>query len=279
MTRFARTLIVALAAFAVAVGTLTADAQQRRGGGQRGGPGGPGFGGRGGFPGGGSPVFLLMRSQVADELKLTEEQTEQIRNIMREGMGDRRERRPEGEQPTEEEREKAREEARKRAEGLLKQLKEKVLSAEQGKRLDQVVMWVEGPRVLASDKVVQALGITDTQKGQIDAVLKEMEAKMEAAMQKLRDSRTEGQDFRALFQKGAEFRDQLQKETAKKLMPILSEEQTNTFKQMMGAPFKLESRMPDFRGRGPQGRGQRPQGQDRQGRGDRRPGERQRPQA
>jgi len=270
MTRFSRTLIVALAALAVAVGTLTADAQ-RRGGGPRGGPGGPGMGGRFGGGPGGSPLFLLMNPQVAEELKLGEEQVAQVRNIMREAMGSFRGRRPEGERPSEEEREKARQEFQKRAEGLMKQLKEKVLSAEQATRLDQIMMWVQGPSVLASDKVVQALGITDTQKEQIEAVLKEMNAKMEEAMRKLRDSRTEGQDFRALFEKGREIRDQLQKEAAQKLLPILSEEQKNKFKEMMGPRFKLEPR-------GPQGRGgPRPQG--RQGRGGGRPGQGQRPRA
>lgn len=282
MTRLAGLYRLGLAALAVAVVSMSVNAQPPGGG--RGGPGGPGggpgFGGRG--PGGGGTLGLLMIPQVREELDVTDEQMEKLRQKgeqLREQMRGLFPDREALANLSDEERrarfEKAREESEKKVNAALKE----VLVPAQIERLEQIELQQQGTRALLTDKVVKALKITPEQKTKLEKIGDEGREQMRGMFEGMRGLRDMPQDQRD--KKMAELRekgDQLRKESEKKAMAVLSDDQKTALGKMMGKPFEMprpEGRPGggrSFRGRGGDGqRGPRGQGQRDGGNGRNRP--------
>ena len=221
-----------LAVFAAAIVAFVGSSAQA----QRRGP-------RGGFGGPGGKLMMLQSEEVRKELEIVPDQQKELeklrdemRNQMREtftGMRDL---------PEDQRRaafDKMREKMREAAQEMEKKVN-KVLLPNQIERLNQLDLQTQMRRrgtdgALGSEAVVKALGITDAQKKQLQEVAAEAQKEMQATMEKARE------------------------EARKKVMAVLTPEQQNTLKKMIGEQFQ----MPDRGMRGT--RGNRPGG-DRPGR-------------
>lgn len=176
------------------------------------------FGGRGGVSG----TTLVQQKSVQEELKLSEEQIEKLKQVgtkLREsfggGGGDR-------------------EEARKKFEEV-RQVAEKdmagILSADQSKRLKEIVLQQTGPLALARPEIAKEVGLADDQQAKVKEIADAY------------SSETRGQ-----FQPGGggdreearKKRETLRKDTNDKLLAILKDDQKKAWEKLMGEPFKGE---------------------------------------
>jgi len=203
-----RATLMALTVAAIAVFSTEARAQRPRSG---------GFGG--GF---GSPLFLLSVESVQKELKLTPEQTtgaEAICEKQRESFGGFRD-------LTQEERRAKFEEMTKASDEAI----DKLLDADQRKRLDQIFLQVRGSRAFEDPKVSAALKLTDLQKDEIETIQQDALAEFEAL-------RAEGfgDEQRKKFEA-------IRESTKTKALEVLTDEQRKTWTEMIGEPFTGELR-------------------------------------
>jgi Spy/CpxP family protein refolding chaperone len=253
MFRRCRLEVIGLAVVCVLAASITAEGQQRRGDGPRGGFDAAGGGGRGLN----SPLMLLRSEQVQQELKLSEAQktrlqelNEKIRAEMRERFsGTNEQSREERRARMEQMREQMQKEAETRAAETFKQVAE-ILEPEQLKRLKQIQLQQEGPAALRRAEVAEAIGLTAEQKAQLDKLATETEE----ATRKLREgtenlSREQRRErFDELRQKSQELRDQF----GKNAMALLQPEQKQKLAELFGEPFELD-RSQLFQNRGREG--------------------------
>ena len=236
MARIPRWLVV-MVALVLVVGMLaTAQAQPPDRG-----PGRPGGGFRVGI------TQLLQNEAVQKELKLGEEQINQLKDI-RDEM-----RKSEG-RPTPE----------KLAE-IEKQVKD-ILEPEQLKRLEEIRLQfdlrMQGVRALSEGDLAEKLGITDEQKEKLNKIGEESRAKIGEAF-----PRPEGGDRPQLTDEQRAARmtkmQELRKEAYEQAIKVLTPEQKEKLDGMTGKEFKIDMQgmMGGMRGPG-QGRGER--GRDRQ---------------
>ncbi|MBX7166357.1 MAG: hypothetical protein K1X74_08395 [Pirellulales bacterium] len=193
----------------------------RRGGGDRG-FGGPRFGG---------PVMLLMQESVRKELNLAQEQLDKLTEL----LDEQREAFEESRELSQEERRAAFEDMRKKTNDMLAQL----LSGDQLKRIKQIGWQQQGPQAFSDPEVAQALALTDEQQQKIA----EIEEESRAAMRKLFEGGGEGN--REGMRAKAE---ELRKQTGERLLAVLTEPQQESWKSLVGEPFKGEMRRPGFGG-------------------------------
>ncbi len=181
-------------------------------------------GGRGGA-GGTMSVTIAQQKSVQDELKLTADQIEKLKQVgekMREAFG----RRGDGGD---------REEARKKfAEATQAAEKEMagILSAEQTKRLKEITLQQAGPMALARPEVAKDVGLTDDQLAKIkeitDAYASETRAQFQAG--------GGGGDREEARKK----RETLRKDTGDKVLALLKDDQKKAWEKLVGEPFKGE---------------------------------------
>jgi hypothetical protein len=113
---------------------------------------------------------------------------------------------------------------------------DELLDSVQRKRLQEILIQINGPRALEDSDVVAELGLSEEQKAKLAAA---DEANMQAFEKSVRES---GQDD--WRQRAGELTD----EADKRLLAVLDEKQQATFKQMEGEPFEVDlSQL--FRGR------------------------------
>lgn len=230
---------------------------------------------------GGGVAGLLFRRNVQEELKLSEDQLEQLRalgekmreqggDVMREAMeklGGRealRELEPEERRAKfEKMMEEFRPEMEKRAKEMEDQIAE-ILEGPQFKRLKQIEVQLQGIDALVRDDIIQALELTEAQQKEIKGILEERNSKRQEL----------GEQMRGAFQGG--FRDMSEQERAqtrekmgqmrakgeainneaqKKAMGVLTDDQKAKLPNLMGEPF--EFRRP---GEGRPGEGRRRDG-------------------
>lgn len=182
-------------------------------------------GGRGGA-GGASGVTLVQQKSVQDELKLSEEQIEKLKQVgakMREsfggggGGGDREEARKKFEE--------ARQAAEKDMNGIL--------SADQSKRLKEITLQQTGPLALARPEVAKEVGLSDDQQAKVkeitDAFMSEMRGQFQAGG-------GGGGDREEARKKMATLR----KDTGDKVLAVLKDDQKKAWEKLVGEPFKGE---------------------------------------
>lgn len=252
MTRLSWFYRFGLAALAVALVSLTVNAQPRGGRGGR--PGG--FGG--GFGGGASG--LLAMPEVQKELDLTQDQLtklQEARGKLMESMRSEGGPRPERgsfRDMSEEERQKFMADMQKRAQEMEKKadaMVKEILLPNQYERLEQLTLQRQGVRALSDPKVIEALKITPEQQAELTKISEEVRNQM---MELFRGGgRDASEEQRA---QNREKMETLRSDMEKKAMGVLSAEQKQELGKLMGKPFEFPER-----GRGPGG--------DRGGRGDR----------
>jgi hypothetical protein len=206
---------------------------------------GRGRGGPGGRRGGGgqtSPSQLLRRDDVRQELELTEEQLESLRELGQDRMGgrSREELREEFEGLSQEERREKMQEMRTEREESMKVKMSEILLPFQVERLTQISNQMSarsGANSLTNGALAEKLKITDEQK-----------EKIKEKAEKLQNEFSE---------KVAEMRAKMQEE----ILGELSSTQRREYEEMMGDKFEFQDNRGDRGDRGERG--------DRGGRGDR----------
>ncbi len=216
---------------------LSAQEQPRPG---RGGPGGPrGFGS--------SPLMLVRMAEVRQELKTTDEQNEQLDQLMADVQSQMQAQfagfnQQEFQNLPQEEQQKRREEFRKKMEEVNKSAEAKlgtILKAEQNQRLKELRLQREGIEAFARPEVAQELGLTQEQQGKIRQVMQESRPQPGALgnLQSLSE-----EDRRKLFEEMRAKREKAQQD----ILAVLSDEQKAQWAKMKGAEFKF----PAFQGGG-----------------------------
>ena len=197
-----------------------------------GGPGGFGGGMMGG-PGGGF-LGLLRNQDVQNDLQLTTDQKDKLRDAAQ-GMGNMRER-MQGLQdlPQEERREKMQEIMKEVQEKTEKQLAE-ILQPAQLQRLKEIRLQVIGAAALALPEVAKALDITAEQTEKLKAIQQDMQDKMREAMQGAADLSQEErrEKMRTMMQQGM-------KDAAAKALEILTPQQKEAFEKLKGKKLDID---------------------------------------
>jgi len=209
------------------MGLLAVSATAQRGG------GGQGPGGRQGFGMMASPR-LLLNPQVQAELKITEEQVAKVREALGGpggpggrggfggGAGGGGGRGALGGDPQQREQMRLEQE---------KKIKE-ILSAEQFKRYQEISLQQEGPAAFARKEVADKLGLSDSQRQKVNAILEEQRATMRDMFQ----GGGGGGDRQAMM----ETMQKLREETNAKLLAVLTAEQKKVWEGMLGKPFQFQ---------------------------------------
>ncbi|MFA0766591.1 MAG: hypothetical protein BDTLLHRC_001544 [Candidatus Fervidibacter sp.] len=190
-------------------------------------PGGP-FGGRLGGPM--LMVGLLRSPQVQQELKLTDQQRQQLEQLgeqWREKMRGLRDLPPE--------------ERRQKVQGMRAEVEKQlsqILNEQQMKRLKQIALQVEGYAALERPEIADQVGLTKEQRQKIRDILRQ-------AGEKRREAFQQGQgDRQAAFQRMREIRQWVDGEIEK----LLTAEQKKKWQELVGAPFKFEGGFGGFGG-------------------------------
>ena len=180
-----------------------------------------------GGPGGGNPTMMLMRDDVKADLKLTDDQKAKLQEIQdstRQQMTDLFSGGGAGGD---------RDAMRKAMEPIMKKATEdinKVLTADQQKRLKEIWIQVSGSMVVMNADIKKDLGITDDQKTKLDELNKRQQAANQSIMQKMRDGEIQREDLADIFKKN-------QKVMSDEIGKILTQEQKDKLKAMGGKPF------------------------------------------
>jgi Spy/CpxP family protein refolding chaperone len=168
---------------------------------------------------------LLRRPEVQTELKITDEQKPKIETMLEQLREERQGLFQDLRDASAEERQKimdkmyADESKRVNA----------ILNPDQQKRFRQISLQQEGPTAAARADVADELKLTDEQKKKVRELLVAQQEKQ----RELREAA--GGDFQAIREK----MEALRKETNDKVTALLTDEQKNKWKEMVGTPFTL----------------------------------------
>src|SRR5262249_17519123 len=133
---------------------------------------------------------LLGNPQVQKELKMTEEQTAKVGEIMQALMPQRGQGGANFQNMTDEERQAFFEEMRKKTEEAGKKATA-LLTDEQNARLKQIQLWMAGSRALNDPEVAKKLNLTDEQKDAVKTISEESGKKMGELFQGMRGANEE----------------------------------------------------------------------------------------
>ncbi len=179
---------------------------------------------------------LLRAEQVQNELKLSETQIAEFKELSTEARSQQRELFAGlGDLSREERREKFRELAPQRQKLTAETDKklDALLNADQLTRLNEILLQVQGARALAADSATKRFKITASQRQKI------REALASAGSRR----REQFRDFRDLSrEERREKTDQLNKETDASILDVLTAEQKSEFEKAQGAKFELDRR-------------------------------------
>jgi len=210
MTKLGR---IALVLAVVAMASSPALAQQR----QR--------GQRGGF--GGSTIVLLTQKSVQDELKLSGEQVQKIKEL-----SDKQRESFRG--PRDEDARKKREEARQATEKAVTE----ILKPDQLKRVKQISLQQQGGRALSNPEIAAALKLSNEQKDKIKSI--QDETRTARGQRGQRGQRSEEERKK---------QQEARKAANEKLMEVLTSAQKTKWKELTGEPFTGEISRRQFGGR------------------------------
>lgn len=251
---------------------ILGDASAQPQGGRQRGPGGPGGpGGFGGFGGGaGDPLALLSQEAVKKHLKLDKDQEAYVKLFADQVREDDAKVFQGGQDGSREERmEKMRKHFSERTTKIEKELTE-IIGADKFKRLKQIGYQATGVTgAMRNQEIRKQLNITEEQTEKLGSEMRE-------AMSGMREMFQGGQDGdrEAMAKKMADMR----ADAEKRVMTLLTDEQKNKWKEMIGDPIDFKLETPQF-GRGFGGPGG-PGGPGGQGGRRRRPdGEQRRPES
>lgn len=253
-----RSIVLVAAIIAMGMFTVAASAQQQGRAGRQGGPGTMQRGGARGM----SIVQVLGNKDVQNEIKVTTEQKEQLREIAQAARSQFD--RAALANLSQEERQAKMRELRAKMVEQQKELETKIatiLKPAQMKRVEQIRLQAMGPMAIRSPEVAEKLKLTEDQKTQMGEALR-------AAMTKMRESSTAG------TRPGPEAMKKMRDSMEAAAMGALTDSQKETWKEMIGTPFDTSKlRQAGMTGGGRAGQQGRPGAARGQGRpGKARPG-------
>ena len=200
---------------------------------------GRGAAGPAGF--GSSLIWLLGVESLHEELKLTEEQSAQFRKTAEKFAQQFRDQGPEAPRAERDRIEKSREQAIRRAQEIEKQIAA-VLKPDQLRRLNEIELQQQakfsGPTVLLQPTVADALRLTAEQRQELGDLASELNRKRNALFQELRGLSPEERGRKMAERRGE--MERLAEEALQKATALLTPDQQDKLKQVMGEPFELE---------------------------------------
>jgi len=180
------------------------------------------FGGRGGA-GGTMSVTIAQQKSVQDELKLTADQIEKLKQVgtkMRESFGGGGDR------------EEARKKFAEAAQAAEKDMAG-ILSADQTKRLKEITLQQTGPIALTRPEVAKEVGLTDEQQAKVKEITDSYSSETRAQFQAGGGGGGDREEARKK-------REAARKETGDKLLALLNDDQKKAWEKLVGEPFKGE---------------------------------------
>jgi hypothetical protein len=178
--------------------------------------------------------FIVFSDSVQDELKLTDDQKEKLDEHLRELLPDAMQTFQSLQELKGEEREKKLKAFRQEAQKKLAVVLMKALKEDQIKRLHQLALQQEGALALwhGDPEIGKELKITDEQKKQFMAIVKELQKKV-GPLLKEAESGGDPEEIRPKVMK-------IRKESEGKIEALLTDDQKKQWKEMLGKPFTLE---------------------------------------
>ncbi len=204
----------------------TALAQPGPGGPGGRGPRGMGFGMGPGFGMGGG-IGLLMMPEVQKELNITEQQTQQLQQLLQQQREQMQALMPQLRDATPEQRQKMMEQISQKWDEALG----KVLQPAQKSRLRELELQWQGSMALSRPDVAKELKLTEQQQKKIQDIRTQYWQKQMQLFQQ----RDPNADMQALMQQGQQLRQQMDKE----ILAVLTAEQQEQWKKMQGKPFQF----------------------------------------
>ncbi|MFL5331468.1 MAG: hypothetical protein ACJ8C4_21470 [Gemmataceae bacterium] len=190
--------------------------------------------GKGGMRGGGmmrgNPVFLISNSGVQEELKVTDEQKDKIKELQKTA----REKFEDIQSKDAEDRPVAMREAN---EAMLKSIKE-ILKPEQAKRFNEIRWQQSGVNAFTDTELQTTLKLSDEQKSKVKGIVEELR---KDTMELFRDGG--GRESRQKMES-------LNKEAKDKVMAALDDTQKKSYEAALGKPFEVKMERGGFGGGG-----------------------------
>jgi hypothetical protein len=186
---------------------------------------GRGFGARMGTYSG-----LLANESVQKELKLDDKQVEKAKDLDEKSMEEMRGKMQDLQDLEPQERRSKMQEINREINASAMKSAGEFLKPEQIARLKQIAHQVRGAQAFADLEVAKKLGITDSQKNDIQEIQRE-------SMQEMRSIFQENQDDPEARMKKM---NELRKQTLSKVEGKLNDEQRKTWKELLGAPFEIK---------------------------------------
>jgi hypothetical protein len=187
--------------------------------------------GRGGRFGGGTLASLLGNSGVQKELKLDDNQVDKAKDLAEKTREESREKFQGLQDLSQEERRAKMQEINREINATTLKAAGEFLKPEQVARLKQISLQVRGVQAFNDPEVQKKLNLTDSQKGEIQAIGQES---MEA-MRGLFGQDQSPEEREAAQKKIAEIR----KQALTKVETKLNDEQQKTWKELIGSPFEF----------------------------------------
>ncbi|MBS1718348.1 MAG: hypothetical protein JSS72_11515 [Armatimonadetes bacterium] len=189
----------------------------------------------GGGRGMASPSMLASRDDVAEELKLTDDQKTRIKDLRTEMMQKGRDKMQEmmansgGERPDPEKMQGVFREMMKEADDRLKE----IISTEQYARLKELVIQRQGNRAIADEETQKTLGMTDDQKSKVKTLMTKQREAMQELMERMRNQEIDREEMQNTMRKNDKILDT-------ELGKIMTAEQKKKLSDMGGKPFTFK---------------------------------------
>jgi Spy/CpxP family protein refolding chaperone len=174
----------------------------------------------------GGGANLLRRPEVQAELKLTDDQKTKVTEMLQKLRESQQARGQDLRDASPEERQKIM--AAVQAEQM-KQVNA-ILNTDQQKRFKEISLQQQGYSALAQPAVADELKLTDDQKSKLKDIVQHQQEAMREIFQSAGGDRAAAQEKMQT----------LRKETDDKIAALLTDDQKNNWKAMLGGPFKLE---------------------------------------
>ena len=187
--------------------------------------------GRGGRFGGGNLASLLGNSSVQKELKLDDKQVDKAKDLAEKTREESREKFQGLQDLSQEERRAKMQEINREINATTLKAAGEFLNPEQVARLKQISLQVRGVQAFSDPEVQKKLNLTDSQKGEIQAIAQES---MEATRGLFSQDQSP-EEREAAMKKIAEIR----KQALAKVEAKLNDEQQKTWKELIGSPFEF----------------------------------------
>lgn len=174
----------------------------------------------------GGGANLLRRPEVQAELKLTDDQKTKVTEMLQKLRESQQARRQDFQNASPEEM------AKLRAEMQAEEMKQvsAILNTDQQKRFKEISLQQQGYSALAQPAVADELKLTDDQKSKLKDIVQHQQEAMREIFQSAAGDRAAAQEKMQA----------LRKETDDKIAALLTDDQKNHWKEMLGGPFKLE---------------------------------------